>query len=132
MTTNYKLCHLRNLIVLSKADGKELPEEAEFISSIIGRESLTEEDQKYCIENLDAIDNAIPDNYNERMEYLYDLIKLMVIDGHVDEKELEICKECAEMMKIPSDSVENLVNNLISLIHKDMGEADSTDRNSSL
>jgi len=120
MSANYRLCHLRNLIVLSRADGIVLPEEVGFIKSVMSRENLTDEDYNYCVENLDHIENSIPDNFNERMEYLYDLIKLMVIDGNIHENEMAVCKECAEMLKIPPASVQNLVNNLISLIRKDL------------
>lgn len=122
MSESHKLFHLRNLILLSKADGKELQEEIGFIKSVMDREGLSEEDYTYCTDNMDAIDYSIPEDYNERVEYLYDMIKLMIIDGHVDEKELKVCEECAELMKIPPASVNNMVKNMISLIQTEINE----------
>lgn len=120
MVANYKLFHLRNLIILAKADGVSLDVENEFIRSVMVRENLTYEDYEYCLTNKDNVEYEIPEDYNERMEYLYDLIKLMVIDGKIDEQELKVCEDCARMMKIPNVSIRNVVINIIPLIQKDI------------
>ena len=117
-----KLSHLRNLIMLAKADEIVRPEEMEFIGWVMSREGLTSIDYDYCSDHIDSIDFAVPDDYGERMEFLHDMIRLMMIDNDIDDRELAICHDCAAMMAPPSTDYNQLVSNMIGLITQEMSE----------
>lgn len=115
-----KLSHLRNLIMLSKADQNVRPEELEFIESVMSREGLTSTDYDYCIDHIDSLDFTIPNDYGECIEFLHDMIRLMMIDNDIDDRELAICNDCAAMMTPPSTDYNQLVSNMIGLITQEM------------
>lgn len=115
-----KLSHLRNLIVLARVDEKEDPRELSFIDEVIKREELSESDYDFCKKNLESIADVVPQDYSERIEYLHDMIKLMMLDGHIDQREMDLCIECADMMKIPARNSQELVDSMISLIRKEI------------
>lgn len=122
MESKEKLSHLRNLIMLSKADEIVRPEEEEFIAEVMSREGLTAKEYDYCSNHVNSIEFAVPEDYGERIEYLYDMIRLMMIDGDIDDRELSICHDCAVMMTTPSTDHNRLVSNMIDLVGKEMTE----------
>lgn len=122
----YKLSHLRNLIALAKIDKNEDPRELDFIHSIMEREELTDEDFEFCNNNANSIPYTVPESFGERVEFLHDMIKLTLLDGDIDDRELDLCKECADMMKIPSRNSEDLVESMISLIRKELEDSGMT------
>lgn len=117
-----KLSHLRNLILLAKADEIVRPEEMEFIELVMSREGLTSTDYDYCSNHIEGIEFAVPNDYGERIEYLHDMIRLMMIDNDIDDRELTICHDCAAMMAPPSTDYSQLVSNMIGLITQEMSE----------
>lgn len=117
-----KLSHLRNLIILSQADGIVKPEEVLLIESVMARENMSKSDYDYCMNNLDQIAFSVPSDYGERIEYLHDMIRLMMIDGDIDDRELELCYECASVMEIPQSSKKHIIDNMIGLIKDEMEE----------
>ena len=107
---------MRNLIILAAVDGHDDPVEYDYIRDVMKREQMNETDFEYCSTNSAAIDYVVPETFGERLEYLHDMIQLMMLDGDCDDREMELCRECAEMMNIPSRSGENLVDSMVSLI----------------
>ena len=126
MENKEKLSHLRNLILLSKADEIVRPEEDKFIAEVMSREGLTAKEYDYCSSHVNNIEFAVPEDYGERIEYLYDMIRLMMIDGDIDDRELSICHDCAVMMTTPSTDHKRLVSNMIDLVGKEMAESGMT------
>lgn len=122
-TSDYKYSHLRNLIKLAAADGIEDGREIKFIHEVMAREELTESDLDYCKKYADSIPYTIPESLGERMEFLHDMIQLMMYDGDCNDREMELCKECAQMMEIPSRDTDKLVDNMVSLIANEMKSA---------
>lgn len=55
MENKAKLSHLRNLILLARADEIVKPEEVEFIGWVMSREGLTEADYDYCCNHIDNV-----------------------------------------------------------------------------
>lgn len=68
----------------------------------------------------------LPEDYGERMEYLHDMIRLMMIDNDIDERELAICHDCAAMMAPPGTDYNQLVTNMIGLISQEMRDCGIT------
>lgn len=117
-----QLSHLRNLVAIAKADNIIKPEEIDFIHGVMNREGLTARDYEYCDTQAQNIEFAIPEDIGERMEYLHDMIGLMMIDRDIDDRELSMCYECAAMLNISGIDNHQLVNNMIELILQEMGE----------
>ena len=58
----------------------------------------------------------MPANDIEKIEHLYDLILLMMIDGDLNENEIIFCRAMAIKMKIPYQVVDEMVAKIIEFI----------------
>ena len=58
----------------------------------------------------------MPANDIEKIEHLYDLILLMMIDGDLNENEMIFCRAMAIKMKIPYQVVDEMVAKIIEFI----------------
>ena len=58
----------------------------------------------------------MPANEIEKIEHLYDLILLMMIDGDLNENEIIFCRAMAIKMKIPYQVVDEMVAKIIEFI----------------
>ena len=58
----------------------------------------------------------MPANEIEKIEHLYDLILLMMIDGDLNENEIIFCRAMAIKMKIPYQVVDEMVGKIIEFI----------------
>ena len=79
---SYKKNHIRNLLALARADGSIHPKEEKLLFRIGKRYGLKDRQIKAIVESDEAHTINIPDNHNDKMNLIYDLL-LMI---HADEK----------------------------------------------
>lgn len=79
---SYKKNHIRNLLALARADGSIHPKEEKLLFRIGKRYGLKDRQIKAIIESNETHTVNIPDNHNDKMNLIYDLL-LMI---HADEK----------------------------------------------
>ena len=103
------LSHIRNLVALAYADGKFSDEERQYIANVANEAGLTAEEMKQIINDPESIRFIMPANEIEKIEHLYDLILLMMIDGDLNENEIIFCRAMAIKMKIPYQVVDEMV-----------------------
>ena len=65
------------------------------------------------IRDPDAVALVTPKTPKERMEHLYDLITVMMVDGKIDEKELFLCKSLGVKLGCGEENIDSLVRDLI-------------------
>lgn len=104
-----KLSHLRNLVAVAFADGKFQKSEAAAIATVMAREGLTPADLERCIKNPKSIDFVPPTSETKRLDCLRDMVILMMCDGHIDDKEIAVCKTTAIALGYKHEIVEALV-----------------------
>ena len=76
-----QLSHLKNLVALMLADGKIEKAELAAIAAVCSREGLTDADLKRCIKSPESIDFVPPSDNLQRIQYLKDMVLLMMSDG---------------------------------------------------
>lgn len=108
-----KLCHLRNLVAVAVADGYIEKKEMAALAMIMSRDGLTPSDFERCINNPHSIKAFIPESYEKKVEYLTDMCVLMMCDGHIDEREMAICKLTASALGFPHEIIDEIVHNYI-------------------
>ena len=77
---------------------------------------MTADEMKQIINDPDGIRFIMPENDIEKIEQLYDLILLMMIDGDLNENEMIFCRAMAIKMKIPYQVVDEMVAKVINFI----------------
>lgn len=104
-----RLGQVKNLIMLALADGKATESELALIASIASREELTQDQLDHLIEHPDTVHIELPENDEQKLQYIQDMVALMMIDGDLDDNELAMCKIYAIMLGYESSIVEKMV-----------------------
>lgn len=110
------MSHVRNLVVLAYSDGKFSDEERQYVANVATEVGMTADEMKQIINDPDGIRFIMPENDIEKIEQLYDLILLMMIDGDLNENEMIFCRAMAIKMKIPYQVVDEMVAKVINFI----------------
>jgi hypothetical protein len=90
--------HIRNLVVLSAADGNINESEKEILIKIGTRKGLSRAAIKKIIDNPGEFHFLPATTDDERFEQIYDLVELMLADGIAEDSELQFCIEMAEKL----------------------------------
>lgn len=113
---------VRSLIQMAKRDGQVNVAELTFIvwvSQKLGLskselDELTQEEGNY----------SYPFSEEERKDILFDLIKVMYVDGVVVESELELCEDLANQMKLDKVKTSKLIAHIKENSNSLMEKAD--------
>lgn len=106
---SYKKNHIKNLLALAKVDGHMHPKEEDLLYKIGKRYGLKDRQVKILIDSDEKFNMIVPDNHNDRMNLLYDLILMVYADGVVDEHELEFCEEAVKQFGMKKGLVQFLL-----------------------
>jgi hypothetical protein len=90
--------HLRNLAALALIDGEISKIELEFIYQVGSKQGLKESEVKSLIADVKSTDLQLPSNDSERFEQIFDLVKMMAIDGVIEDAEMDFCIVMAEKL----------------------------------
>src|SRR5690606_35608840 len=93
---SYKKNHIRNLLALAKVDGHMHEKEIELLFKIGKRYGLKDRQVQELIDSDEPFKLNVPDNHNDRMNLLYDLIQMVFADEVVDPHEVRFCEEAVE------------------------------------
>lgn len=90
--------HLKNLATLAKADGEISEEEITFINKIGAKQGFKESEISSLLQNTATTEFEMPTNDSDRFDQIFDLVKLMSVDGVIDDKEMDFCITIAEKL----------------------------------
>ena len=106
---NKRLGQVKNLIMLALADGKASESELALIAAIASREEISQEELDNLIDHPDEVKIELPEEEDEKLRYLEDMVALMMIDGELDDQELAMCKLYAIALGYESSTVEKMI-----------------------
>lgn len=93
---SYKKNHLSNLIALAKVDGHLHEDEEKMLLKVGAKYGLKERQIRSLIEGERKSGVQIPDNHDQKMNQLYDLVMMVYADGVVEDSEVGFCEELME------------------------------------
>lgn len=111
--------HFSNIVKMAKANGKISEEEEALLIKSAKKLHITTEEFKIILENPDKFPINPPVNYEERIERLFFLTKMIVADGEVNELQVILLRKVAIGLNFPVDTVDKLCNEAIQLVIKD-------------
>ncbi len=106
---SYKKNHIKNLLALAKADGHMHPKEELLLYKIAKRYGLKDRQVKELIGINEKFEVIVPDNHNDKMNLLYDLILMVYADEVVDKQEIQFCEDMVESFGMKRELVAWLV-----------------------
>ncbi len=105
--------HFKNLFAVANADGDVDRAEMDLIIGLAEKFHMSTEEVTKIIRNPDSVELVNLKTSEERMEHLYHLVTVMMVDGQIDEKELFLCKSLGVKLGCPEDTIDSLVRDLI-------------------
>lgn len=105
----YKKNHIKNLLALAKADGHMHEKEIQLLFKIGKRYGLKNRQIQELIDSQEKFEIVVPDNHNDKMNLLYDLILMVYADDVVNKHEVEFCQDMANRFGLKKELVEWLL-----------------------
>jgi uncharacterized tellurite resistance protein B-like protein len=106
--------HVKNLITVAMADGELDGNEWGLLVDIAKTLGISEAEIKAIQENPESINFTPPKRYNDKVQQISDLVAVMTIDGHISQRELELCKKISLKLDILPRMVDDIVNDLLA------------------
>jgi len=113
-----RLSHIKNLVALAAADGEIDKSELDLIFRIGAKVGLSGDELKRIISRPESISFRAPDYFRERIEQLYDMVLVMMIDGEIHDNEVLLCKLTAKRLGFKHQIIDKMVNDVIGFIAK--------------
>lgn len=102
---SYKKNHLKNLLALAKVDGTVHEKERKLLFKIGKRYGLKERQVTEILESGEKFKVNVPDNHNDKMNLLYDLLLMIYADEVVDKNEVEFFEEAVKKFGMKKEMV---------------------------
>ena len=112
-TDNVKLGHIKSLLALAAADGRIQKNELELIAKVCQREGIPVSELEKCIKDPQSIEFEIPNDSDKQVQYLKDMVCVMMVDGDIDDKEVGICKSIAVIMGFRHEVIDAMILDII-------------------
>lgn len=113
-----QLSHLRNLLTVAFADGRIDKREMAGIAAIMARDNISDADLKRCLDNPESIDFVAPNDDAQKVQYLHDMVALMMVDGNIADKEMLVCKATAEALGFRQEVIDAMIFGIIEELGK--------------
>ena len=107
---SYKKNHIRNLLALARADGNMHPKEEQLLFKIGRRYGLKDRQIKSIIESDAPRHVNIPDNHNDKMNLIYDLLLMIHADEKVVKGEIDFFEAAVRKFGMKEDMVKWLLD----------------------
>ncbi len=101
-----KKCYLAQLIKMAKADEQLNMAENMWLNFVTVSMGITPGELNEIAQNLEKFHFSAPIDEKERFFMFFRLIQLMKVDLHINEKELELCREMGLKLHISGEKVD--------------------------
>lgn len=107
---SYKKNHIKNLLALAKSDGNMHPKEEKLLFKIGRRYGLKDRQIKSIIESDEKHEVDIPDNHNDKMNLIYDLLLMIHADDRVVKNEVHFFEDAIQNFGMKKEMVKWLLH----------------------
>lgn len=87
--------HFRNMVLIAKADGVITEDERNLLHKMGNSLSLSEEQVAEIIKNPNKLSIVPPVSREERFEQMIELVRVVQVDGKIDDKEMDVLSRVA-------------------------------------
>ncbi len=110
------LSHFANIVKLALVDEVITKEEQELIDRLAKRLGIEKDEYKKIMKDPDIYPINPPICYDERIERLYNLTRIIFIDGEIIGDEVDLLQRLAIGLGFPAEKVEKICEKAIHLI----------------
>ena len=102
---SFKKNHIKNLLALARADGEIHPKEEKLLFRIGRKYGLKDRQIQSIIESNEEHTLNIPDNHNDRMNLIYDLLLMIHADNKVVKNEVKFVEDAVHKLGLKKEMV---------------------------
>jgi uncharacterized membrane protein YebE (DUF533 family) len=106
---SYKKNHIKNLLALAKADGHVHEKEEKLLYKIGRKYGLKDRQIKELVDSDEKHVINVPDNHNDKMNLLYDLLLMVHADEKVEKQEIQFCEDAVQQLGMKKEIVRWLI-----------------------
>ncbi|CAM1334357.1 TerB family tellurite resistance protein [Tenacibaculum aestuariivivum] len=111
--------HFANVVRIAKTDGIISEGEQKLLDRAAKRLNIDATEYEAILKNPEKYPVNPPAGYDDRIERLYLLTKMVFADNRIDKKEVSLMQKIAVALQFPSDNVEKVCDEAIYLIMSD-------------
>jgi hypothetical protein len=115
--------HFANLCQLAMADAIINKKESDYLEGLCQQYGLTKKDFDDVMDNAYSIDFVSPDTPLARLEQMYDLVRMVLMDEIIDERKVQLCVKVAKSLGFGPHIVGDLIKALVT-VNEDTGQDD--------
>ncbi|TYP99864.1 hypothetical protein C7447_101469 [Tenacibaculum adriaticum] len=118
--------HFASIVKIAKTDTIITEGEQKLLNRTAERLNISEEEYKLILKNPEKYPVNAPVSYDERIERLYRLTKMVFADDEVSKEEVKLMQKIAVALHFPTDNVEKVCDEAIHLVLNDNDLEDFT------
>lgn len=104
------IAHFANIVRIAKSDGIISEEELAFLKVLAKRYAIDTDLYQMIVENPDDFPTMSSIELEERIERLYDLIRMVDADHHQNLQEIKVLKKVVTGLSFPVKKVDDIVS----------------------
>lgn len=112
----HNLNHFASIVKMAMADGVITEGEEKLLKRVARKLHILEDKVEEVLKNYKDYSITTPQNYDERIELLYDYTKMIYADDSVSAKEASVLRKICIALNFPLDNVEKVADEAIHLV----------------
>jgi len=116
--SNERMAAVMNVTAVMFADGKIDPREMQFLAMVCKRVGVKEDELKRALSDPSKVRFTRPEDPDERARQLTDTVFMMLADGRIDQRELDLCTKFAVLLGFQPSVVPKLLHAVVNGIQK--------------
>ncbi len=114
-----ELGHFASVVKIAMSNGIISEGEQKLLDRTARKLNISESEYKNVLKNPDAFPINPPIGYDESIERLYRLTKMVFADGQIDKEQVLLMHKISTALSIPLDNVEKVCDEAIHLVMND-------------
>jgi len=102
-----------NLIAVMLADGEVTHEEKVLLSMVCVRVGLSENKLAEILQNPEKVKFTPAKNYEDRMDQLSEVVSMMLVDGNINQVEMDLCIIIALKLGFRPTAVDEIIHDIV-------------------
>ena len=115
--------HFANLCQLALADAVINKKESDYLEGLCKQYGISKSEFNEIMDNAYSIDFVSPDTPLARLEQMYDLVRMVLMDEIIDERKVQLCVKVAKSLGFGPQVVGDLIKALVT-VNEDTGQDD--------
>ncbi|MCG8183251.1 TerB family tellurite resistance protein [Tenacibaculum piscium] len=108
--------HFASVVKMATTDGAITEKEQQFLERIAKKLNIDATEYTAILKNPEKFPVNPPVSYEERIERLFRLTRMLYADEHIDKKEVSLLQKVAVALHFPNDNVEKVCDEAIFLV----------------